>query len=335
MVDKLGIEDSRVTWHTATIRHKTYHYMKADPDNEPLATIILLHGFPDLAFGWRYQIPCLQSHGYQIIAPDMLGFGLTSAPSQPSSYALRSIAEDIRDLANLVVKDKKIILGGHDWGGAVVWRTALWFPDLVQGIFSVGTPFIPPSRIYRSLDDVTQREAMKSLRYQLQFQGVLIDKEITDETKIRQFLNAMFGAKSPENEVGFHAAEGILFHNLPKLNQSQWLSNVEMDYYVSRYSLQGQAKLERPLRWYRTRAHNYLDELRLLLKPLKFSMPALFLAVTRDEVLPSSMSEGMDQYFENLTRREVDASHWVLWESPTKVNEQILAWLEMVVEHKS
>ncbi|KAH7191487.1 Alpha/Beta hydrolase protein [Fusarium oxysporum] len=286
MVDKLGIEDSRVTWHTATIRHKTYHYMKADPDNEPLATIILLHGFPDLAFGWR-------------------------APSQPSSYALRSIAEDIRDLANLVVKDKKIILGGHDWGGAVVWRTALWFPDLVQGIFSVGTPFIPPSRIYRSLDD------------------------ITDETKIRQFLNAMFGAKSPENEVGFHAAEGILFHNLPKLNQSQLLSNVEMDYYVSRCSLQGQAKLEGPLRWYRTRAHNYLDELRLLLKPLKFSMPALFLAVTRDEVLPSSMSEGMDQYFENLTRREVDASHWVLWESPTKVNEQILAWLEMVVEHKS
>ncbi|KAH7187256.1 Alpha/Beta hydrolase protein [Fusarium oxysporum] len=301
MVDKLGIEDSRPTRIT-----------------EPLATIILLHGFPDLAFGWRYQIPCLQSHGYQIIAPDMLGFGLTSAPSQPSSYAFRSIAEDIRDLANLVAKDKKIILGGHDWGGAVVWRTALWFPDLVQGIFSVGTPFIPPSRIYRSLDD-----------------DALIDKEITDETKIRQFLNAMFGAKSPENEVGFHAAEGILFHNLPKLNQSQLLSNVEMDYYVSRYSLQGQAKLEGPLRWYRTRAHNYLDELRLLLKPLKFSMPALFLAVTRDEVLPSSMSEGMDQYFENLTRREVDASHWVLWESPTKVNEQILAWLEMVVQHKS
>ncbi|KAF4337172.1 epoxide hydrolase [Fusarium beomiforme] len=142
MVDKLGIEDSRVTWHTATIRHKTYHYMKADPDKEPLATIILLHGFPDLAFGWRYQIPCLQSRGYQIIAPDMLGFGLTSAPCQPSSYALRSIAEDIRDLATLVAKDKKVILGGHNWGGAVVWRTALWFPDLVQGIFSVGTPFV-------------------------------------------------------------------------------------------------------------------------------------------------------------------------------------------------
>ncbi|KAF5256485.1 hypothetical protein FOXYS1_13037 [Fusarium oxysporum] len=145
----------------------------------------------------------------------------------------------------------------------------------------------------------------------------------------------MFGAKGPENELGFHAAEGILFHNLPKLNQSQLLSNAEMDYYVSRYSLQGQAKLEGPLRWYRTRAHNYLDELRLLLKPLKFSMPALFLAVTRDEALPSSMSEGMDQYFENLTRREVDASHWVLWESPTKVNEQILAWLETVVQRKS
>ncbi|KAF4435120.1 restless-like transposase [Fusarium austroafricanum] len=120
MVDKLGIEDSRVTWHTATIRHKNYHYMKADPDNEPLATIFLLHGFPGLAFGWRYQIPCLQSRGYQIIAPDMLGFGLSSAPCQPSLYALRSIAEDIRDLANLVAKDKKIILGGHEEGYRMV-----------------------------------------------------------------------------------------------------------------------------------------------------------------------------------------------------------------------
>ncbi|KAH7175179.1 Alpha/Beta hydrolase protein [Fusarium flagelliforme] len=297
MVDKLGIEDSRVTWHTATIRRKTYHYMKANPDNEPVATIILLHGFPDLAFGWRYQIPCLQSHGYQIVAPDMLGFGLTSAPCQPSSYALRSIAEDIRDLAQL-------------------------------GIFSVGTPFIPPSRIYRSLDDVTQIEGMKSLRHQLQFQSKLIRNEITEETKVRQFLNAMFGAKGPENEVGLSTAEGILFPNLPKLNQSELLSNVEMDYYVSRYSLQGQAKLEGPLRWYHTRAHNYLDELRLLLKPLKFSMPALFLATIRDKVSPPSISEGMDQYFKNLTHREVDTSHWALWESHSKINEQIVSWLE-------
>ncbi|KAF5697903.1 epoxide hydrolase 2 [Fusarium mundagurra] len=330
MADKLGIEDSRVTWHTARIRHKNYHYMKADPDNEPLATVILLHGFPDLTFGWRYQIPGLQSHGYQIIAPDMLGFGLTGAACQPSSYTLRSIAEDIRDLANVVAKDKKIILGGHDWGGAVVWRTALWFPDLVQGIFSVGTPFIPPSHIYRPIDDVTQREGMECLRYQLQFQGELIDKEITDESKTRQFLNAMFAARGSENELGFHPAEGILFHNLPKLNPTQLLSHVEMDYYVSRYFRQGQAKFEGPLRWFRTRAHNYLDELRLLLKPIKFPMPALFLAVTRDEALPTSMCEGMDQYFENLTCREVDASHWALWESPSRVNEQILSWLEML-----
>jgi pimeloyl-ACP methyl ester carboxylesterase len=261
----------------------------------------------------------------------MLGFGLTSAPCQPSSYALRSITEDIRDLANLVAKDKKIILGGHDLGGAVVWRTALWFPDLVQGIFSIGTPFIPPSSIYRSLDDVTQSEGVKSLRYQLQFQGTIIDNEITDETKVRQFLNATFGGKGPENEVGFNASEGILFHNLPRLNQSQFLSDVELDYYTSRYSIEGKAKLEGPLAWYRTRAYNYLDELRLLLKPLKLSMPALFLAATQDDVLPPSMSEGMDQYFENLTRREVDASHWALWQSPAKVNEQIVAWLKTVL----
>ncbi|KAM0293117.1 hypothetical protein ACHAPM_011725 [Fusarium culmorum] len=199
MVDKLGVHDPRVTWHTAAVHHKTYHYMRADPDNEPLATIFLLHGFPDLAFGWRYQIPHLQSQGYQVVAPDMLGFGRTRESGQLSLYGLRSLAEDVRDLAEHVAKDKKIILGGHDWGATLVWRTALWFPDLVQGIFSVGTPFIPPTQIYRSLDDVTRSEHMKNLRYQLQFQGTHISDEMTDEPKIRQFLNAMFGGRGPQD----------------------------------------------------------------------------------------------------------------------------------------
>ncbi|KAG8664738.1 hypothetical protein FPOAC2_07371 [Fusarium poae] len=331
MADKLGIHDPRVTWHTATVRHKSYHYMRADPENEPLATIFLLHGFPDLAFGWRYQIPCLQSQGYQVIAPDMLDFGRTNVSCQLSLYGLRNIAEDVRDLADLVAKDKKIILGGHDWGAAVVWRTALWFPDLVQGIFSVGTPFIPPSQIYRSLDDVAQSEDMKNLRYQLQFRGTQIDEEITEETKVRQFLNAMFGGTGPHDEVGFDASTGIIFHNLSKLNRSHLLSDAELEYYVSRYFQNGKSKVEGPLRWYRTQAQNYLDELRLLLKPVKFSMPALFLAATHDETLPTNLTEEMDRYFESLTCKEIDGSRWILWESPAVVNEQILTWLKMMV----
>ncbi|KAH6959850.1 Alpha/Beta hydrolase protein [Ilyonectria sp. MPI-CAGE-AT-0026] len=329
--DKLEANDPRVTSDTASIRGKTYHYLRADPEKEPLATIFLIHGFPDLGFGWRYQVPHFASLGYQVVAPDMLGFGDTAAPDQPSQYALKSIAEDIKELANAIVKDKKIILGGHDWGGAVVWRTAMWFPDLVQGIFSIGTPFIRPSSVFLSLDDATRSKRLTTLRYQLQFRGTEVEDEIRDEEKVRQFLNAMFGGAGAEGEVGFSITEGVLFDNLPKIDQSRLISGHELDHYTSKYFREGEPRLKGPLNWYRTRAQNYLDELRLLLKPIKFSMPAFFLAATRDEALPLSMSDGMDQYFEDLTRGEVEASHWALWESPAEVNEQVSAWLEKVL----
>ncbi|RSL43910.1 hypothetical protein CEP51_016304 [Fusarium floridanum] len=315
--DKLEVDDPRVTSDTAFIRGKTYHYLRADPEKEPLATIFLIHGFPDLGYSWRYQIPHFASLGYQVVAPDMLGFGNTDAPDQPSQYALKSIAEDIKELANVIVKGKRIILGGHGWGGAV-------------SVFSIGTPFIPPSSVFLSPDDAARSKGPMSSRYQTQFRGTEIEDEIRDEERVWQFLDAMFGGASTEGEVGFSVTEGVLFGNLPKLGQSRLISVDDLDHYTSKYFRKGEPRLKGPLNWYRTRAHNYFDELQLLLKPIKFSMPALFLAITRDEELPPSMSDGMDQYFEDLTRGEVEASHWALWESPAEVNKQVSAWLKVL-----
>ncbi|KAL3588143.1 hypothetical protein FPOAC2_14042 [Fusarium poae] len=101
-----------------------------------------------------------------------------------------------------------------------------------------------------SVDDVTRSEHMKNLRYQLQFQGTHISDEMTDEPKIRQFLNAMFGGRGPQDEVGFDPSRGIIFHNLPRLNRSRLLSDVELEYYVSSYFQNGKSNLEGPLRWY-------------------------------------------------------------------------------------
>ncbi|RMI94086.1 hypothetical protein CDV36_016497, partial [Fusarium kuroshium] len=155
-----------------------------------------------------------------VVAPDMLGFGDTDAPDQPSQYVLKSIAEDIKELANVIVKDKRIILGGHGWGGAVVWRTAMWFHDLVQGVFSIGTPFTPPSSVFLSPDDAARSKDLMNSRYQTQFRGTEIEDEIKDEERVRQFLNAMFGGTTAEGDVGFSVTEGVLFGNLPKLGQS-------------------------------------------------------------------------------------------------------------------
>ncbi|KAF5010350.1 hypothetical protein FDECE_3466 [Fusarium decemcellulare] len=154
--------------------------------------------------------------------------------------------------------------------------------------------------------------------------------KIRDKEEVRQFLNAMFGGTTSEGEPVFDATNGILFDILPRLDQSHIISGDELDHYVSKYSHDGNARLKTPINWFRTRVQNYIDELQLLLKPIRFSMPVLFLAPTKDGALPRGTADDMDRYFENLTREEVEASHWVMWESPIQVNERVAAWLRNV-----
>jgi len=80
--------------------------------------------------------------------------------------------------------------------------------------------------------------------------------------------------------------------------------------------------------WYRNREQNYEDELQL--KTFGIEVPVLFIQATRDAALPPSMSAGMEEKLPNLTRKEVDASHWALWQAPDKVNSFIREWLETV-----
>ncbi|KAH6973341.1 Alpha/Beta hydrolase protein [Ilyonectria destructans] len=333
-INKLVPNDPRVTSATTIIRGKTYHYMRALPRKEPIATIFLIHGFPDLSFGWRYQVPHFVSLGYQVVIPDMLGFGATATPDEPSLYALKNIAKDIKELAANVVGNQKIILGGHDWGGIAVWRTALWYPNLVLGIFSVCTPFIPPSRVFLSLDDAICSGTRPELRPRLQIRSMEVENKIQDAEQVRQFLNAMFGGVGPHDEVGFSTEDGILSENLPKLNRSRLVSDIELDHYTQQYLDDGSPQLK-ALNWYRARSYNYLDELHLLRGPIKFPMPALFLTATRDEVPVPEVSGGMDQYFEDLTHGEIKASHWALWESPAEVNRQVAAWMTKVLKRVS
>lgn len=69
MVDKLTPND--VQHKTAVLNGKTYSYILAEPQGKRLDTVFLVHGWPDMSFGWRYQIPYLASLGLRVVAPDM------------------------------------------------------------------------------------------------------------------------------------------------------------------------------------------------------------------------------------------------------------------------
>ena len=121
-VEVLKPDDPSVQHLDAKIGPYNYHYILSEPKGrEPVATVLLCHGWPDLGVAWRYQIPFLTSMGMRVIAPDMLGYGRTSAPAAVEEYSFKKTTAHLKELVELVCgKGTQVVLGGHDWGGALV-----------------------------------------------------------------------------------------------------------------------------------------------------------------------------------------------------------------------
>ncbi|RUS15895.1 Alpha/Beta hydrolase protein [Endogone sp. FLAS-F59071] len=92
------------------------HYI--DEGRDVNGVLILCHGFPDLWYGWRYQIKFLVQKGFQVLVPDLRGFGQSDAPRCPpnsfSAYSWKTIVTDLRDLMDALSIPRAIFIG-HDW----------------------------------------------------------------------------------------------------------------------------------------------------------------------------------------------------------------------------
>lgn len=283
-----------------------------------------------------------------------MGYGGTAAPAEPEFYTYKRAADDIAALAK-EIGVHSIILGGHDWGGAVVYRVAMYYPELISAVFSVCTPFMPPQPEYKPMS------RLPNFKYQLQFSGPEVEDKIKGEEKIRQFLTGLYGGRTKEGELGFGVETGIYFDKIEHLGPSPLLTKEEMDFYVERYAINGMhgptnvsfspshfssihpmpltsfplvpsshpSPTNQKTQWYRTDELNFSEDQTLKVDPatFKFKMPFLFIGGARDAALPPAMAAGMEKYFRSLTKGEVNASHWALWEKPEEVNLYIKEFL--------
>ncbi|OLN83675.1 Bifunctional epoxide hydrolase 2-like protein 5 [Colletotrichum chlorophyti] len=337
--DKITPNDPRVERKRAEVRGKTYSYLYSKPEGAPpKGTVVLIHGWPDISLGWRYQIPFFLSQGYQVIVPDCLGYGQTDAPQELAAYTFKSLSDDVKALCDAIAPGEQVILGGHDWGGALVWRVALWHPDLIKGVFSVCTPYNAPATTWIDLADIIAAGKLKNFKYQLQLRGQEAEEGLQKPEVIRQFLQGIYGGHGPNGELAFTTDRGVVWENLDKIGPSPLLSKEEIEYYAENFTKSG---FRGPLNWYRTRKLNHEEELPLAEKAEKEGKPimvkptSLFILANKDSALPPAMAAGMDQFFDDLTRGEVTASHWALWEAPEEVNGQIKQWLDTKVDKKS
>ena len=96
-------------------------------------TIVLCHGFPELAHSWRHQIPALAEAGYHVLAPNQRGYGHSSAPAKIEEYGIRHLTNDLVALLDVYAKDDAVFVG-HDWGSMIVWEMARLHPDRVGAV---------------------------------------------------------------------------------------------------------------------------------------------------------------------------------------------------------
>jgi len=127
--------------------------------------VVLLHGFPDSGRLWRHQVPALADAGFQVIVPDLRGYGKSDKPEAADAYSLPLLAGDVLAILGDLGIDRAHVVG-HDWGAALAWVLASFAPDRVDHLvaLSVGHP-----STFRRTDEQRQKSWYMLL---FQFQGV-------------------------------------------------------------------------------------------------------------------------------------------------------------------
>jgi pimeloyl-ACP methyl ester carboxylesterase len=142
-------------------RHRT-HYWEVGPPEGPL--MIFVHGWPQIGLMWRAQMEAFASEGWRCLAPDMRGYGGSSAPNTPYAYALKEIVEDMVELHNHLGA-RPAIWVGHDLGSPVIGALAAHHPKRVRGVVFASVPYSPESFALPSLLPLIDRKVYPANEY--------------------------------------------------------------------------------------------------------------------------------------------------------------------------
>lgn len=123
------------------------HYAAAGPVGGPL--VLMLHGYPELWYSWRRQIPFLAERGFRVVAPDMRGYNLSDKPEGVGAYRIQNLVTDVRDLVEHLGAERAHVVG-HDWGGIVGWYFAMSHPVLLDRLAILNAPH--PQRYVRTMN---------------------------------------------------------------------------------------------------------------------------------------------------------------------------------------
>jgi pimeloyl-ACP methyl ester carboxylesterase len=269
--------------------------------------VVLCHGFPELWYSWRHQLPALAQAGYRAVAPDMRGYGQSSIPADVDAYDLPTVCGDMLGLLDALGEQRAVFVG-HDWGAAVVWQLALAHPERVAAVVGMSVPFIPRSRV----PPVGQlRKRLGEDFYIVWFQ----QPGVADAALVRDVRRTLTTRKVWTAQWSEEAEQPT---------RPPWLTEEDLEVYVEAFARTG---FSGGLNYYRNLDRTW--ELTADLAGRRLESPAMFLTGSRDPVARFMPAELMDGWVTDLREKIVveGAGHWVPQERPAEVNAALVSFL--------
>lgn len=142
-----GIRSRHIDTRTGT----TLHILEAGAGGGR-SCVLLLHGFPELAYTWRHQLLALANAGFHVVAPDLRGYGRSvfRVPGYDDDllpYSMMNRVADVLGLVRGLGYETVASVVGHDWGGPTAQWCARIRPDVFRSVVSVSTPFLSSPRL--------------------------------------------------------------------------------------------------------------------------------------------------------------------------------------------
>jgi pimeloyl-ACP methyl ester carboxylesterase len=296
--------------------------------------VVLAHGFPELGYSWRHQLPALAAAGCHVIAPDQRGYGRSSRPEAIEDYDIEHLVGDLLGLLDEMGEERAIFVG-HDWGSLIVSSLAMLAPDRVAGIVNMSVPFLPRS-------PMPPVQAMRAafadaFFYIVYFQepGVADAELGADPAKtMRRLLCglAIRDGQAPDPNAFAKDGRGFVERMAEPERLPDWLGQDELDHYVAEFARTG---FTGGLNWYRNMDRNW--SLTERIAEAKIEVPSLFIGGRLDPVLLMTPPENTTHLLTDHrgTVFVDDAGHWVQQEKPNEVNAALVGFADEVRRNES
>jgi len=297
----------------------------AEAGNGPV--VVLVHGFPELWYSWRHQLPILATAGYHVVAPDLRGYGESDISPADESFAVSNQTTDLIGLMD-ALDARRAVLVGHDWGANIAWACAERYPERVAALVALSVPYkprpsAPPSEILRQFAP----DNANSSPYPLGVTQAELEADV--RRTFRRFMYALSGDAPPDlvprlfRERG--ATDGVLDGMPEPDSPPDWLRDEDLDEYARAYTRTG---FWGALGVYRNQDLDWVQHPEIGSTGVK--QPALFIGGRRDPAVLFGKFEPMESAVPKLRRMILlpNCGHWTQQERPLDVNGELVNFLQ-------